>query len=309
MKFHVPLPGNHRIPPCPDWVLRLRAPDYQRIAGAVDSLGYEVLGTSEHFVIPLFEVPRLGPYFMHALTVMAFVAGATRRVRVDAHVLVVPYHHPVELAKVVSTLDVLSGGRVNVSVGVGHARKEFEILGQPFAERGKITDEALEVMKTCWENPRPRFEGRYFEIDEVAFEPVPIQQPIPIFVGGNSRPALRRAARHHGWQPNPVNFSAAEMPPMLDYIRSQPEFAGKEHSFDVMMGLGMGPLPFSAPMFGKASAMERAELRDRLIEALRKLESYGTTSTSFPNLPTGSLEDYLEALEWFALEVMPVLRG
>jgi probable F420-dependent oxidoreductase len=258
--------------------------------------------------MPLFEVPRLGPYFMHALTVMSFVAGATRRVRVDAHVLVVPYHHPVELAKVVATLDVLSGGRVNVSVGVGHAVKEFEILGRPFHERGKLTDEALELMKACWANELPQFKGTYFHIDGVAFEPLPIQSPIPIFVGGNSKAALRRAARHQGWQPNPVNFSAAEMPPLLEYIRSQPEFAGKAETFDVMMGLGMGPLPFHAPVFGNASARARAELRDRLVEAIRGLESYGTTATSFPNVPAGSLEDHLGALTWFAEEVIPLLR-
>jgi probable F420-dependent oxidoreductase len=308
MKFHVPLPGNHRIPPCPGWVLALRAPDYQRIAATADALGYDALSTSEHFVMPLFEVPRLGPYFMHALTVMSFLAGATQRIRVDAHVIVVPYHHPVELAKVVSTLDVLSGGRVNLSVGVGHAVKEFEILGRPFHERGRMTDEALEVMKACWANPLPQFKGTYFQIDDVAFEPAPVQRPIPIFVGGNSKAALRRAARHQGWQPNPVNFSAAEMPPLLDYLRSQPGFAGKAESFDVMMGLGMGPLPFRAPAFGDASASERAALRDQLVEAIRRLESYGTTSTSFPNIPTGSLRDYLEALAWFAEEVIPNLQ-
>jgi hypothetical protein len=213
----------------------------------------------------------------------------------------------VELAKAISTLDVLSGGRVNVSVGVGHAVKEFELLGRPFGERGRMTDEALELMKTCWADPLPKFKGRYFHIDDVAFEPLPIQSPLPIFVGGNSKAALRRAARHQGWQPNPVNFSAAEMPPLLDYIRSQPEFAGKADTFDVMMGLGMGPLPFPAPVFGNASASGRAALRDRLVEALQRLASYGTTSTSFPNIPTGSLEDHLGALTWFAEEVIPAL--
>jgi len=308
VKFHVPLPGNNRIPPHPDWILQLKAPDYQRIAATVDDLGYEVLSTSEHVVMPLFEVPRLGPYWTHALTVMSFLAGATKRVRVDCHVLVVPYHHPVELAKIVSTLDVLSGGRVNLSIGVGHAVKEFEILGLPFAERGRMTDEALEVMKHCWTNPLPNFKGQYFHVDDVAFEPAPVQQPVPIYVGGNSKAALRRAARHQGWQPNPVTLTAAEMGPSLDYIRSQPEFAGKEDTFDVMMGLGMGPLPFKAPVFGGADASERNALRDQLVEAIQRLASYGTTSTSFPSIPTGSLEDYLEALAWFAEEVVPAVR-
>ena len=302
MQFHVPLPGNNRIPPHADWILQLRAPDYQRIAGTIDDLGYEVISTSEHFVMPNFEVPRLGPYWTHALTVMAFMAGATKQARVDAHVLVLPYHHPVALAKVVSTLDVLSGGRVNLSIGVGHAVKEFEILGLPFAERGKMTDEALELMKHCWANPEPNFKGQYFHIDEVAFEPAPVQQPVPIFVGGNSK-----AARHQGWQPNPVTLTAADMGPSLEYIHSQPEFAGKEATFDVMMGLGMGPLAGNFPLFADASASERTGLRDYLVQAIGALASYGTTSTSFPAIPTKSIEDYLDALAWFAEEVRPQL--
>jgi probable F420-dependent oxidoreductase len=307
MMLNVPLPGNQRIPPHPKWILRLQAPDYQRIVHRVDELGYEVISTSEHFVMPHFEVPRLGSYWTHALTVMAFTAGATRSVRVDATVLVLPYHHPVALAKVISTLDVLSGGRVNLSIGVGHAVKEFEILGLPFSDRGRMTDEALEVMKHCWTNAQPNFKGDYFHIDGVTFEPAPVQQPLPIFVGGNSKAALRRAARHQGWQPNPVTLSAAEMGPSLEYIQAQPEFAGKESTFDVMIGLGMGPLPFSAPVFGSADSTERAQLCDQLVEAIQRLASYGATSTLFPAIPTGSLEDYLEALAWFAEEVRPHL--
>jgi len=305
VKFHVPLPGNHRIPPQPDWVLQLAAPDYQRIVRRVDELGYEVVSTSEHIVMPDFEVPRLGPYWTHALTVMAFVAGATERVRVDCHVLVLPYHHPVELAKVVSTLDVLSGGRVDLSIGVGHAVKEFEILGIPFEERGAMTDEALEVMEHCWSNPEPSFSGTYFHVDGVAFEPGPVQRPVPIHVGGNSKPALRRAARHQGWQPNPVTMTAAEMGPSLDYLRSQPEFAGKEDTFDVMIGLGMGPLPFGAPVFGDAGEADRRLLADQLVEAITQLAGFGATSTSFPAIPAGSLEDYLDSLAWFAEAVRP----
>jgi alkanesulfonate monooxygenase SsuD/methylene tetrahydromethanopterin reductase-like flavin-dependent oxidoreductase (luciferase family) len=186
--------------------------------------------------------------------------------------------------------------------------KEFEILGLPWSERGKMTDEALEVMKHCWANPKPNFKGAYFHIDGVAFEPAPVQQPVPIYVGGNSKAALRRAARHQGWQPNPVTLTAADMGPSLEYIHSQPEFAGKEATFDIMMGLGMGPLPFDAPVFGGANASERGQLRDQLVEAIQRLASYGTTSTSFPAIPTGSLEDYLDSLAWFAEEVVPAVR-
>ena len=90
MKFSVAMPGNHRIPTPPDWVFALKAPQYQDIAAEVDGLGFHAITTSEHYVMPNFEVPRLGPYWTHALTVMAFVAGATRNVRLDTTVLVMP---------------------------------------------------------------------------------------------------------------------------------------------------------------------------------------------------------------------------
>jgi len=254
MKFQVALPGNNHLPGTADWILQLQAPDYQDLAATVDDLGFDILSTSEHIVMPDWEVPRLGPYWTHALTVMAFIAGATRRIRVDATVLVMPYHHPVELAKAMATLDVLSGGRVNLSVGVGHAEQEFQVLGAPFAKRGRWTDEALEVMKLCWAEPMPVFHGEFFDIEGVAFEPRPLQQPRPpIWIGGNSQAALRRAARHDGWQPNPVTMSAAEVPAALDYIRSQPEFAQRrrrdrpnrceQHALEHRRSLPFSPAP------------------------------------------------------------------
>lgn len=305
MKFSVALPGNHHIPTPPDWVLRLQAPDFQRIVAAVDDLGYDGVSASEHIVMPLFEVPRLGGHWLHALTSMAFVAGATKRVRVDFTVLVLPYHHPVELAKVVSTLDVLSGGRVNVSVGVGHAEREFEVLNVPFRERGRMTDEALEVMKLCWSTARPVFKGRYYEISDVAFEPLPVQQPRPpIYIGGNSEAALRRAARHEGWYPNPVAVAATDIGPLLEYIRQQPEFAGKADTFRVYFGIGgFGFGNFEGQSFATATATQRDALRDRLREAVETLRVNGVTCTSVPTLATSGVDEYIDSLRWFAEEV------
>lgn len=310
MKYHVPLPGNHRIPGQPDWISQVTAPDFQRIARAIDGIdAYEAISTSEHIVMPKFEVPRLGPYWMHALTVMSFVAGATSRLRVDATVLVLPYHHPVEMAKVVSTLDVLSGGRVNVSIGVGHAVAEFDVLGIPFKERGARTDEALEVMKLCWTDPEPEFSGRFFHVGDVAFQPAPVQTPPPIYVGGNSEAALRRAARHQGWQPNPVDFTLAEVGPKLDYIRRQPEYAGKEDTFVVQLGLGMGPLEGNVPVFGSSTAAQREELRDYLVGRIDRLTANDITTTSLPAIPTASVDDFIDCATWFAEEVVPNCAG
>jgi probable F420-dependent oxidoreductase len=310
MKFRIALPGTNHIPPANDhvpeaaqWATRLTAPDFQRIASAIDDLRYSTITTSEHLGMPYFEVPRLGPFWMDALSVMSFVAGATRRVRVDASVLVLPYHHPLSLAKALSTIDVLSGGRLNVSIGVGHAVREFEVLGLPFEERGAITDETLDAVLELWGSDEPSFHGRYFQIDGLAFEPKPVQQPRPpIYVGGNSKPALRRAARFEGWEPNPTEFSAEEMPPLIDYIRSQPDFAGKEETFEISW---VGTLPgLARPVFADLSDGERADYGGRIAERLDYVRTLGATTVSVPMPITQSAHDYLDFITWFDGEVI-----
>jgi probable F420-dependent oxidoreductase len=307
VKIQVGLPGNNHLPGSPEWMTSLEAPEHQRIAAVIDDLGFYAVTTSEHFAMPYWEVPRLGPYWTHALTVLAFVAGATRRVRVDASVLVLPYHHPLALAKAISTLDVLSGGRVDVSVGVGHAVAEFEALGVPFTDRGAIADEMLDAMKELWSAEEPVFRGRFFTIEGLAFEPKPVQRPRPpIYVGGNSKAALRRAARHEGWQPNPTDFTVDEIPPLLDYIREQPEYRGKEKTFELCWLGFPDPAVFDLDFKG-ASAARLSGQRDRLLEGFGALAAMGITRTPVPLARTTSADDYLDYLRWFAAEVLPSL--
>jgi probable F420-dependent oxidoreductase len=307
VKIQVGLPGNNHLPGSPEWMTGLEAPEHQRIAAVVDDLGFYAITTSEHFAMPYWEVPRLGRYWTHALTVLAFVAGATRRVRVDASVLVLPYHHPLALAKALSTLDVLSGGRVDVSVGVGHAVQEFEVLGVPFADRGAIADEMLDAIKELWSAEEPVFRGRFFTIEGLAFDPKPLQQPRPpIYVGGNSKAALRRAARHEGWQPNPTDFTVDEIPPLLDYIREQPEYRGKEKTFELCW-LGFPDPEVFGLDFKGASAARLGAQRDRLLEGFSTLSAMGVTRTPIPLARTGSADEYLDYLRWFAAEVLPSL--
>lgn len=301
------MPGNNHLPGSPDWMTSMRAPEHQRAATVIDDLGFHAITTSEHFAMPYEEVPRLGPYWTHAMTVLAFVAGATRQVRLDASVLVLPYHHPLALAKAISTLDVLSGGRIDVSIGVGHAVREFASLGVPFEERGAVTDEMLDAMKELWSAEKPVHRGRYFTIEGLAFEPKPVQTPRPpIYVGGNSRAALRRAARHDGWQPNPTDFTHDEIPPLLDYIRAQPEYAGKEKTFDLCW-LGFPDAGVYQLEFGGASGGALAAHRDRLLAGFSLLHDMGVTRTPVPLARTGSLDEYLDYLRWFSAEVMPAL--
>jgi probable F420-dependent oxidoreductase len=304
------MPGNHHIPPvndhvpeAPPWASRLAAPDFQRLAAVIDGLGYHAIITSEHLAMPYFEVPRLGPYWMDALSAMAFVAGSTRRVRVGTSVLVVPYHHPLALAKALSTIDVLSGGRLDVSVGIGHAVREFEALGVPFAERGAITDETLHAVTELWSADEPSFRGHYFQIEGLAFEPKPVQKPRPpIYVGGNSKPALRRAARYEGWEPNPTKFSVEEIPPLADYIRSQRELAGQESPFEITW---VGSIPgVRRPAFAELSETGRTTHADQIFERLAYLDTLGITTVLVPEPVTESIDDYLEFIRWFDQEVI-----
>lgn len=261
--------------------------------------------------MPLFEVSRLGPYWQDALSVMAFAAAATHRIRLDAAVLVLPYHHPLRLAKALATIDVLSGGRVNVSIGVGHAEQEFAAMGVPFRERGARSDEILEALTTLWTAELPAHRGTYFEITGLAVEPRPLQKPRPpIYIGGNSKPALRRAARFDGWQPNPTDFTLEEIPPLLDYIREQQDFAGKEDSFDVnWLKSPAGVILRNG--FADATARELSGFRDELIEAYSGAYRQAgiTRAVVEPPGPVGSEQEYLDYLRWFAEEVAPVVRA
>ena len=188
MKFSTGLPGLNRYPPIScEWEASLGAQDFQRVARTADELGFDSIAVSEHIVIPADMVELMGAFWSHAMTVMAFVAGATTRLIVDSAVIVMPYHDPVVFAKAVSTLDLLSGGRVRVSIGVGHAEREFEVLRAPFHERGRMTDEYLAAMIELWTSDEPQYHGTYVDFDGVAFAPKPVQQPHPpIWVGGNS---------------------------------------------------------------------------------------------------------------------------
>jgi len=304
MKIHVATPGNNHIPGTPVWSWDLSPADWRTIFSTVDELGYDALSTSEHFAMPYFEVPRLGPYWLHALSVMAFIAGCTERTRIDTHVLVLPYHQPLALAKALSTIDVLSGGRLNVSVGVGHAEAEFAALGVPFAERGAWSDEMLAAMAELWGSDEPVYHGRFFDIEGLAFEPKPVQRPRPpIYIGGNSKPALRRAARYDGWQPNPTDFAFEDIAPLYDYLRAQPSFAGKEATFE--LDWLPSPQMFEGDRFGAAGEAVRGAYRDRLLEWYAHLAEHGVTRNTLPLPPTESMAEYLDYLRWFAAEVGP----
>ena len=315
MKFTTGLPGVMRYPPVhQEWTETMTPADYQLVARTADDLGFDAIVIPEHIVLPTSLEAAMGAHWPHAWTVMAFVAGATTRIRVNSSVTVLPYHHPVVLAKAVATLDVLSGGRVMLAIGVGHAEGEFEALGVPYHERGRLTDEYLEVMKLLWSDAEARFEGRYISFKDVVFEPKPIQRPHPpIWIGGNSPAALRRAARHgQGWMPWLI--TADELPACLDTLRAEPGFAAKEATFDI--DLPVAPLRVSEedhrPLAGSddGTAVNPTSTQE-VVDAIGHLTELGVTWTSIPapGPPAASLSAYLEQLTWAAEDVMPAFSA
>jgi probable F420-dependent oxidoreductase len=175
----------------------------RRVAQRAEQLGYEGIWVSDHIVIPDSAVDRFGSVFYEPLTVLGFAAACTSRIRLGTTVIIVPYRNPLVTAKVLSTLDVLSGGRVTAGLGVGWTEDEFKALGVPFKERGALSDEYIAVFKALWTQDKPTFRGQYMHFDNIAFEPKPVQKPhIPMWIGGNSKRAIRRAvALGDGWHP------------------------------------------------------------------------------------------------------------
>jgi len=306
MKFGLGTPALILYPPVMSrWEAEASHEDILGIARKADELGFDWLTVSEHIVMPQEMVEIMGPRYPEALSAAAFLAGATKRIRILPYVLVLPYRNPVVLAKQISTLDFLSGGRITLGTAAGHLEKEFEILKVPFSERGAITDEYILAMKELWTSDSPSFQGRYVQFENIAFEPKPVQKPHPpILIGGNSRPAMRRAAKLDGWLPWLI--TRKQLPDALSYVQEQPEFQERERPFEVVMPLAsLNVEDYTHRELGKTRAPRNKE---DVIEEIGRLQEAGTTVTLVAPPRTRSPEQAIEWMEWFAEEIMPEFR-
>jgi len=190
----------------------LATPDIIRgSAVRAEQLGYDSVWVSDHVVVPDANIKNFGETIFDPLVTLGVIAGATSRVRLGTTVLIVPYRNAVVTAKMISSLDALSGGRVVFGVGAGWVAAESAMLGVPFAERGAMTDEHLAAMQELWTRQAPSFRGKYTQFSSLKFEPKPVQKPHPpIWVGGHSRAALRRTAQF-GAAWHPINRSPEEL--------------------------------------------------------------------------------------------------
>lgn len=187
-----------------------------RVARLGEELGFDYVTLTDHIALPDTSVPgypysESGAFYspdpgrrFELLTATAWVAAKTERIRLVLAVLVVPHRPAVLAAKMLSTLDVLSGGRLTVGVGAGWLQAEFDaVVTTPFAERGAVTDAYLDAFRQLWTEDKPRIENKYVRYDGLVMEPKPVQKPHPpIWVGGESGPSMRRAARvGDAWYP------------------------------------------------------------------------------------------------------------
>jgi probable F420-dependent oxidoreductase len=199
----------------------------RQTAVRAEALGYDSVWVSDHVVVPTANVVNFGETVFDPLITLGMVAGATRRVRLGTTVLIVPYRNAVVTAKMVASLDALSEGRVVLGIGAGWVAAESAMLGVPFAERGPMTDEHLRAMQALWTHPTPSFAGRYTRFDGLVFEPKPAQKPHPpIWVGGHSRAALRRAVEF-GAAWHPINRSPDELRAGVAAIRALSQARGR----------------------------------------------------------------------------------
>lgn len=207
-----------------------------------EALGFDSVWAGDHIVIPV-DIASRYPYtatgsfpmnpkepLLEPLTVLSFVAACTTKIRLGTAVLVLPHRNAVVTAKTIATLDVLSGGRVILGVGVGWMEEEFNAVNASFTDRGPLSDEAVAVMKELWTSDHPRFNGKFHRFPEVACEPRPVQKPHPpIWIGGHTGPALRRIVEYgDGWAA--VVFSPQEFAERLDKIKEKAAHSGRDLS-------------------------------------------------------------------------------
>ena len=323
--FGLALPGRGPFAK-PDVLLKL--------AERAESLRFTSLFVTDHVVLPISDERSTYPYattgrlpggmnqdYLDPFALLGALAHATRRIRLGTSVLVIPYRNPVVTAKMLASLDVISGGRIILGVGVGWLREEFEALAAPpFEERGRVTDEYLKIMRTCWTSAPASYEGRYYRFSSVYALPQPRQASgIPVWIGGHTESALRRVATlGDGWHPiamrPPAILAPEEYGQKVKQIQSLASAAGRDVGsivFSVRAPLYVQPRRGSTG--GAPPAGERPMFQGTAAEVIADIRAYraqGVSEVIFDAITpsTPDLRSVLANLDRFAEDVRPKLR-
>jgi probable F420-dependent oxidoreductase len=233
MKFGVFLPISGRA----------SGPDVlMEAARSAEAQGFDAVWSADRVVTP-WQINTSYPYsenhefivppdrpFLDSFTCLAFLAGCTEKITLGISVLVLPYRHPLYWARVAVSIERLSRGRLIMGVGVGWMEEEFAALGVPFKDRGRMTDEQLQIIEQLWTQEHSSFSGKFYNFQDLAFHPKPIQQPrIPIWVGGEGVHAQRRAAKYgDAWFPYYIGITPKELRAKYDDVRRMAAQAGRD---------------------------------------------------------------------------------
>ncbi len=283
MKIGVVLPTYRRL---------ASAENIARAAQTCESLGFDSVWVTDHIVVPTAHLDSFGPTFFEAVSVMAYIAGVTRRVEIGAAILIVPYRNPLLLAKMMSTIDQLSHGRVILGAGLGWLEAESELMGVPHRDRARLADESLATLRACWEADQPDFH----------FAPRPHGgRRLPILVGGASTAALRRAVHlGDGWIGDDQSFE--EMQASLAQLDRELQSAGRTRDgFQVAARTGLQIVADSAAV--TASPSEKGWKSEEFVTAGR---------TPFRGLREEVVADFRRAAELGVDHLVfefPVSRG
>jgi len=296
----------------------VKAEDLVRFAQQAEALGFYCLTLADHIVVPRDisvpypytvdgKYPGAG-YHLETLTTMGFLAGATKRIRFATSVMIAPYRNPIITAKMLSSLDVLSNGRVIVGLGVGWMKEEFESLqAPPFEDRGKVTDEYIKALRELWTSDNPSFNGKYCNFSNIVFMPKPVQKPaIPIWIGGHSKHAIRRAGQlGDGWHPiggvPSIHLEPDDVKKEMGTLAEHAQKAGRDPK-TIRVAL-------KGSLFDKEKKIEGRRRRfmgtaEEIASDIREYRAAGVDTIIF-DVRRPNITETLERMEWMAKEVFP----
>lgn len=255
--------------------------DVARIAQAAERLGYDHLTCSEHVAVPESAVAVRGGRYWDPLATFGFIAARTTSIRLLTDVLVLGYHHPLEIAKRYGTLDRVCKGRLVLGLGVGSLEEEFDLLGVPFADRGARADDHLRALRASMSVPVPSYDGDFYRFGGMVVDPCAQQEHVPFWIGGRTARSLRRAvALGDGWCPFGLAPDAIEG--LLTTARATDAWEERGRPLDVVLQNVRAVDPLAAP--------------DAAADSARALQRAGATMLSL-RFVHHSVEHYIEQLE------------
>jgi probable F420-dependent oxidoreductase len=278
-------------------------------AAKAEELGFDAVFVNDHIIVD--GSPRSAPWTntFDPLVALSFIAANTTRIGLGVSVLIVPYRNPIATAKMLATIDRMSGGRLIAGVGAGWNEAEFNALGVPFHERGARTTEYLRVWQACWAPGKVSFSGRFVAFADMHVSPKPLQQPHPpIWVGGASDAALRRAAAFAAvWQPTPT--PVAELAERRAFLCKACERIGRQQPPETRMSFRVefGPITGNAPPSGVERPIGHGTPAEVAADLLRYREAAGVNSFQINFHGNHGLDQLLDSMDCFIQEVKPLV--